>query len=311
MEVVYLSRSNSGKPHPYVEEQAAALTKNFNIKIEHFLITGGGVAGYLKAVLQLHKFIKQNQADIIHVHNGLSALVAVINKVIFLKKYKIIITYHGSDINKRTERLFSLLAAKFASHNILVSEKMRKYFSRDCSIIPCGINTNIKYHQRSTTREVYGWDSDDFVVLFSSSFDRKEKDPGFAFHVIEALSKAATKSIKFIELKGYTRDQLTNLMQAADALIMCSKREGSPQVVKEAILNALPVVSNDVGEVSSICAGVDNCFIIPKEVNAFTQCLLFISQNNLRIQNRNQVMERFSNELISERIFNIYTQTLI
>lgn len=310
MEIVYLSRSNSGKPHPFVEEQAAALIKNFNVKIEHFLITGGGVAGYIKAVLQLREFIKANQADIVHVHYGLSALVAVINKFIFLKKYKIIITYHGSDINKKSERQFSLLAAKFASHNILVSEKMHKYFSRNCSIIPCGINTNIALNRRDSTRASYGWSSDDFVILFSSSFDRKEKDPGFAFQVVDALSKVATKSVRFIELKGYSRDQLNNLMQAADALIMCSKREGSPQVIKEAILNALPVVSNDVGEVMSICEGVDNCFIIPKEVTAYTQCLLSLSQNNARIQNRNQVMERFNNDLISERIFNIYTQTL-
>ena len=129
-------------------------------------------------------------------------------------------------------------------------------------MIPCGINTDVELIHREVTRESNKWGTNDFVILFSSSFDREEKDANFAFQVVDAFSKTTTKSVRLIELKGYTRNEVTHLMQAADALIMCSKREGSPQVIKEAILNSLPVVSNDVGEVKSICSGIDYCFIV-------------------------------------------------
>lgn len=310
MEVIYLSRSNSGQPHPFIEEQATALLKNFGIRVQHVLISKGGIKGYINAINQLSDFIKTNKADIIHVHYGLWALVAIISRFLSFRKQKIIITYHGSDINKATERQFSLLAAQFSSHNILVSDKMLKYVKKNCSVIPCGIDTNVQLTHRESTRAEKGWGDNEFVILFSSSFKRKEKDPDFAFKVVDEFSKLTSKTVLFVELTGYTRDEVTKLMQASDALIMCSEREGSPQVIKEAILNSLPVVANDVGDVKSICAGADNCFIVPKEVDEFIKCLLFLSQVSVRVQNRTAVIEKYDNNLISQKLFSIYTQAI-
>lgn len=310
MDVLYVSRSNSGYPHPFIQEQAAALSKNFNISIQHFLIRRGGLRGYIKAAIELSDFIKHNKTDIVHVHYGLSALVAVINKVLFLEKLRLIITYHGSDINKTTERPFSLFAAHFASHNVLVSEKMLKYINKKSSVISCGIDTDVELIHRESTREAYGWGENDFVILFSSSFAREEKDPEFAFQVVDALTKTSSKTIKFVEMKGYTREQVTKLMQAADVLIMCSKTEGSPQVIKEAVINSLPVISNDVGDVRSICAEVDNCFIISKEVDAYVKCLQLLSESNARVKNRTPVISKYDNTLIAHQLYNVYTQAL-
>ncbi len=286
------------------------MSKNFKVNIQHFLISKGGIKGYSKAVLELLGTIKKSGADIIHVHYGLSALVVVLNKLLFFKDYKIIITFHGSDINKKSERKLSLLAAQFSSHNILVSEKMAPYFQKDFSVIPCGIDTDIKLGCRQATREEKGWGENDFVVLFSSNFSREVKDPAFAFEVINAFSASTSRRVQFIELAGYSRTELTELMQAADALILCSKTEGSPQVVKEAILNALPVVANDVGDVESICSGVDNCFIVPKKVEEFVRCLHLIASKNARVQNRHPIIRKFDNNMISNKLFNIYTKAI-
>jgi glycosyltransferase involved in cell wall biosynthesis len=310
MDVLYLSRSTSGQPHPFIKEQALVLSKNFNISIHHFLINQGGGFGYIKAIIKLASFLNKNNVDIIHVHYGLWGLVAIISKLINLKNQKIIITYHGSDINNPSERKFSLIASQFSSHNILVSEKMLKHISSNCSVIPCGIDTNVKLSYREETRAKYGWSDDTFVILFSSNFKRKEKDPAFAFKVIDALSKESSEKIIFLELKGYSREELTQLMQAADALLMCSLMEGSPQVVKEAIVNSLPVVTNDVGDVKSICADVDNCFILPKKVEDYKECLLYLAKQKVRIQNRYSVIEKFDNDMISHKLFTIYQQAL-
>jgi hypothetical protein len=311
MHVIFISRSNSGQPHPFVLEQADNLAKNFDIDIKHFLVSQGGLGGYFKAIIDLFYFIKNNKADIVHVHYGLSALVAVVNKFLFLHPFKIIITFHGSDINKSSERTLSLFAAHFASHNILVSTKMSRFFKHNYSIIPCGIDTQVELAFRQVTRQQNNWGKNDFVVLFSSGFDRPEKDPEFAFQVINSFKKSTSRNIRFLELKDYTRTQLTKLMQAADVLILCSKTEGSPQVIKEAILNALPVISNDVGDVKLICSGVDHCFIIPKQVQAYTRHLALLAQKQVRIQNRKPVIEKFDNNKISNQIFEIYNEVLV
>ncbi|WP_276499739.1 glycosyltransferase family 4 protein [Pontibacter litorisediminis] len=310
MNVLFISRSDSGKPHPFIEEQASALIENFGVSIRHFLIRQGGVIGYIRAAKQLADYVSENKPDLLHVHYGLAGLVAVIHKIAFLNRIKFIITYHGSDINKVTERQLSLLAARFAAHNIVVSEKMLKYFKNSCSVVPCGVDTEVELTHRESTRRAFNWGENDFIVLFSSNFGRSEKDPAFAFKVIKSFSSISSRSVKFIELKGYSREELTKLMQAADALIMCSSREGSPQVIKEAILNSLPIVSNDVGEVRSICSNADNCFIVPKKVDEYVKRLQFLSIEKVRIQNRTPVLERYSNKLISDKLYNIYSKAL-
>ena len=310
MRLVYVSRSANGAINPFVKEQAEAISRNFKVKIRHFLICRGGFRGYANAIISFNKFLKHNRPDIVHVHYGLWSLVAILNKVFASNKYKVVITYHGSDINKKNERRISLLGAFFSSHNILVSDKMAHFFRKSYSIVPCGIDINVHLGSREQTRKERGWGENDFIVLFSSSFDRKVKDPGFAFAVIEKFVCQTQMNVRFLEMKGYAREEVTKLMQAADVLLMCSKTEGSPQVIKEAILNELPVVSNDVGDVKDICEGVDNCYIIQKETDRYVECLKLISHKKQRIKNRHLVIEKFDNDRVSKQLYQIYSGLL-
>lgn len=310
MKIVFLSRSNAGQPHAFVKEQADALERNYNVKVDHFLIKTGGIKGSFNAMMDLQTLLRKNKTDVVHVHYGLWAMIAILGKMLFFKKYKVVITYHGSDVFKKSERKFSQLASNFAAHNILVSDRMLPYIHKQYSVIPCGIDTNIKLVTKQLARQSFGWQANEFVILFSSNFKRPVKDPEFAFDVIKSYEETTGKNAKFIELIGYNREQLTTLMQAADALIMCSKSEGSPQVIKEAILNTLPIVSNDIGDVKSICAGVDGCFIVEKNVADYVRTLGEIASSNTRIKNRNAIIEKFDNNKISEQLFSIYGKVL-
>jgi glycosyltransferase involved in cell wall biosynthesis len=304
MKVLFVSRSKTGVPHAFVKEQAEELERSFGVKIQHFLISEGGVKGYFQAAVRLVKYIKQHPVDLIHVHYGLSALPVVISR--FLHRRKMVVTYHGSDINKSNERVMSLFASKFASYNILVSSKMSQFFNKNYEVIPCGVNIDIDTNYRDLVRKEKGWGENDFIILFSNSFDREEKDPDFAKEVVEKFAGQSKKQVHFLELKGYNRSQLTQLMQAADAMLMCSIREGSPQIIKESILNSLPVVSNDVGEVKAICHKVDNCHIVEKTVEKYVATLDLLSQNPSRISNREPLMALYDNRIIAGKIFKIY-----
>lgn len=306
MKILYVSRSKTGRPHPFIVEQANMLAKSYGHQIEHYLIRKGGIMGYLEASYEIYQYLLKNRSDIIHVHYGLSAIAVLICKLLTFGRTKVIITFHGSDINKGIERIFSLFAAGYSSHNILVSHKMSKFFKKNYSIIPCGVDTQIGLNFREMTRQEKGWGENDFVILFSSSFDRKEKDPEFAYMVVDTFIEESSKNIHFIELKGYHREQITQLMQAADVMLLCSHMEGSPQVIKESILNSLPVITNDVGDIRFICDKVDNCFIVTKKVSEYVRNLHYLSERRIRIQNRNPILEKFDNQQIVQKINDIY-----
>jgi len=99
-------------------------------------------------------------------------------------------------------------------------------------------------------------------------------------------------------------------MQAADVMLMCSKSEGSPQVIKESIANRLPVVANNVGEVREICKGINNCFVIEKDIDQYVDVLSGISKCLARITNPERVLAKFDNKIIVDDIFKIYKNVL-
>ncbi|WP_143962614.1 glycosyltransferase family 4 protein [Litoribacter populi] len=306
MRVLFVSRSKTGSPHAFVKEQAEVLKKNFEIDIDHFLISEGGLKGYFRAARRIASYLKSNPVDLIHVHYGLSALPVVLGKIFRMHNKKMVITYHGSDINKSNERVVSLFASRFSSYNILVSSRMERFFEKDYQVIPCGVDIDIDTNYRDLVRKEKGWGQNDFVILFSNSFERLEKDPDFAKKVVEEFKNRTSKNVHFLELKGYNRAQLTQLMQAADVMLMCSFMEGSPQIIKESILNSLPVLSNDVGEVKLICEKVDNCFIVDKTVEAYCKVLEKMVNQPSRIVNRQPLLSQYDNKVIAKKIFTIY-----
>src|SRR5204863_7273558 len=58
-------------------------------------------------------------------------------------------------------------------------------------------------------------------------------------------------------------DEIPVWMSAADALILPSRAEGSPNVIKEAMAMELPIVATPVGDVPERLDGIPGCFVRP------------------------------------------------
>ena len=133
--------------------------------------------------------------------------------------------------------------------------------------------------------------------------DDSEKKSDF-----QSLQKNTKNTIELIELKGYTRDQVNALMYSCDALLMTSKTEGSPQVVKEAMACGCPIVSTDVGDVKERVAGVEGCYVVksrePREIaEALEMAVAFEGKTN----GREKILEYgLTNELVAKKIIKIY-----
>ncbi|MEZ5037182.1 MAG: glycosyltransferase [Chitinophagales bacterium] len=308
MKVLFLTRRSLENPAPFVVEQIQALERNYPIEILRFTVKKGGIIGYLKTVFSLNKFFKNNQIDIIHAHYGLTGMVAVLYKLLFFSKIKVVITYHGSDINNPKEKIISLLAGYLADAKIIISTKMISTFNKKTYLIPCGIdipNIESKYNTEDLEKE-FKLSKENLLVLFNSDFGKKVKDPAFAKQVIIEFNKQNKIQAVLIELKNYNRQQVNRLMNLADVLFMCSKTEGSPQSIKEAISNRLPILTNQVGDVEYICENIDHCYIVEKNIKAYINVLNNIANKKERIIDNSSVLRKFDNKLIATKIYEVY-----
>ena len=323
MKILIVGNNKLGHFAPFVEEQARALQMQ-GCEVVFFGVQGKGIWGYLRCLPALKRAIKQHQPDLIHAHYGLSGLLANLQR-----RVPVVTTYHGSDINKPNILRFSKIAMRLSAHNIFVSQRnvtlalspnslITYRLKKRYTLLPCGVNIPKPWSEMQTLRvgqlTLNQWVQEKLNagvkhVLFAGAFNNAVKDPELAKAAIHELESKGVK-VELIELKGFNRDQVNALMYNCDALLMTSKTEGSPQVIKEAMACGCPIVSVDVGDVAERVEGVDGCYVVssrePKDIaEALQQALAFPGKTN----GREKIMEMgLSNEQVAERLMAIYKQ---
>ena len=255
MKVLVIASENKGHVAPFVAEQIEALGKQ-DCELSLFGLKGKGLKGYLKNLPALKKTIKGFNPDVIHAHYGLSGLFANLQRQV-----PVVTTYHGSDINEPKVLPFSKMAIRLSAWNVFVSRKTMEiaHPKRKCSLLPCGIDLyDMQLTEKTQARQKMGLELGKRYVLFAGAFDNEVKNAPLAKETIPLLQDDA---VELLELKGYSREEVTLLMCAADVFLMTSISEGSPQVIKEAMACGCPIVSVDVGDVSERIEGVKGCFV--------------------------------------------------
>jgi glycosyltransferase involved in cell wall biosynthesis len=305
MRILIVANHNTGKFTTFVTEQVESL-RLLGIEVDYYRVHGKGFLGYLSNLSSLKAKIREYKPDLIHAHYGLSGLLANLQR-----KVPVITTYHGSDIHTGGMILFfSKVAIRLSAYNIFVSNKLLVQSgykgSKQC-IIPCGIDIHT-FHpiERAVARKALGWDADGIYILFSGAFTNKVKN--------YPLAKAAVSQIdgaKLMELRGYTRDEVNLVMNAADSLVVTSFREGAPLVVKEAMTCGTPVVAVRVGDIEETMAGVEGCFATSFEVNEVTSCLRQALLFKGKTEGHQRIIElRLSMEEVAKKIIAIYNLVL-
>ena len=124
----------------------------------------------------------------------------------------------------------------------------------------------------------------------------------------EAVAMLHDDNVELLELKGCSREEVTLLMCATDALLMTSHTEGSPQVIKEAMACGCPIVSVEVGDVKERMKDVEGCFVAetrePKELADLLQKAVNMEgKTNGRAK---IVADGLDNRQVAERLKDIY-----
>jgi glycosyltransferase involved in cell wall biosynthesis len=79
------------------------------------------------------------------------------------------------------------------------------------------------------------------------------------------LREGGAPEVVLRSLDGVPHDAVPTWLNAADAVLLTSAHEGSPNVVKEALACNVPVVSVDVGDVRERLTGIEGCSVVSPE----------------------------------------------
>lgn len=300
--MLVLASGNSGSISPFIVDQFNSL-KNKGLDMEYFLIKGKGIKGYINSYFSLLKIIRSFKPDLVHAHYGLSGLLASIQR-----KVPVVVTFHGSDINIPKVRRFSRIANKLCASSIFVSHDLADEIEvKNPIVIPCGVDMDIFFPmERGKLRTKFHLDPHKNYFLFSSGFDNKVKNYPLAKDALEMVSDSNTV---LLELKGYNRNEVSELMNAVDGVLMTSFTEGSPQFIKEAMACNTPIVSVNVGDVVDIIEGTKGCYIAKNNPSDLSLSIKKVLEFDGRTDGRNKI-GHLDNKKISERIINLYYSVL-
>ena len=225
---------------------------------------GKGRLDYLTANSRVRQRWRAERYDLAHVHYGLTGLASL-----FLPKTApVVATFYGSDIHSTFQRWLSRASLGRASRRIYVSKRLAdRWPSLRNEIIPNGVDFDVvaPVDRGLACRELKLDPSREWIV-FGGVPANPLKDYGL-FQEVMTLVKAKEPRAKELILseRGQMYERVVLKLNAASCLLFTSQRgtEGSPTVVKEALVVGLPVVSVDVGDAPEMLEGIDPGAVVP------------------------------------------------
>jgi glycosyltransferase involved in cell wall biosynthesis len=289
----------------FVRQQAEQL-RQFGHTVDIISIPGfQSKLNYLRGVLEVLRKTSRIAYHVVHAHYGLSALPAW-----FRLQAPLVITLHGSDALANGFKGFcSRGISRFADAVIVVSEEMRRRIPG--IVIPCGVDLNVfRPYNRDEARARLGWPKDKYLILFPFDPTRLVKRYDLAKAAVEQVVQEGI-DVELVTVFSLDDHEMPWCYSAADVMLLCSDREGSPTSVKEALACNLPVVATDVGDVQEIMRGVTGTRICRQGVSEIARNLretLEISRSG-KFEAR-AAMVRYDQARTVEKIVGVYTDVL-
>lgn len=290
--------------YTFVREQGTAL-QQLGCEVEYYAVVGTGVRGYLKNVKPLRKKIAESKPDVVHAHFGLCGMVAVLAAH---KKVPVVITCHNGETLSKSANIITSLAIQRADYSFCVAQHIydKLYIKpKHYMIQPCGIDMkDLPLVDKATAMQEMNLPKDKVNILFGGSFSNARKNAPLAQAAIALLNR---DDVNLIEMRGFNRHQVNLLFCGCDMLLLPTKSEGSPQVLKEAMACNCPVVATDVADIAFLLQGVTNSYVTsfdPKDVADKIQRVINCSE---RTNGRERIDAlHLDNPQVAEHLIKVY-----
>lgn len=307
---------------PFVLSQAKSLQEE-SVEVLFYKVIGKGIRGYLKNVKKLRAFLREHKVDVIHAHysfNGLLALLA-------MAKPPIVVSFMGSDtygdydskgrlkVGSYINIIISKFIQPFIKAAIVKSPNLAKYIylKSKSFIVPNGVNTNhFLPINNEKAKEKLGLAKEINYALFLGDKGNERKNFGLSANAVSKVSKSY--NISLLTPYPVSQEMLPYYMSAADVVLLSSYNEGSPNVIKEAMVCNRPIVSTNVGDVEWLFGYEPGHFIAGFDVADYASKLklaLDFSIKNGSTNGRKRIKKLgLDSQTIAQRIISIYKKVL-
>lgn len=289
----------------FVRDQLEALGRRDDVEVDLYVIEGGGMKAYRKAVKPLKKHLKQRGYDIVHAHYGLTGHVAR-----SAGAKPLVVTFHGTDLtNKKVARISRRVAAK-ADRAIIVSESLQealpKRMKNPVAILPTGVDLErFGRIDRVQARRDLGLDPEGTYLLFPADPARPEKRFDRAQEVASQIEDAA-----LLTLGAVDPGRVPLLINAADAVVVPSEYEGFGLATMEALACDVPVVATPTGIAPQVLPRVSGSHCIDYDPTAWRAAVeSVLADPDPRVQGRDVAAE-FSCDAMAARLTDLYSNLL-
>ncbi len=258
MRVLFISSGRDGGPGNVVRNQGESLETE-GVRLHYFLVQPG-LAGYLKAIIRLRKYYRQGGFDLAHAHYSLCGFIAGLARC-----KPLVVSLMGSDVyGSRTARLLiRLFSATVWTETVVKSRDMKERLKlKRAWVIPNGVDITRFYPlPREVARTRIGFPEKGKLVVMAADPGRPEKNTTGAEDAVREL-----ENVEFRLLSDIPGSEMPWYLNAADVLLLTSKWEGSPNIIKEAMACCCPVVTTDVGDVRWVMGDTEGCYVTTSEV---------------------------------------------
>jgi teichuronic acid biosynthesis glycosyltransferase TuaC len=283
----------------FVRDQVEALREVDGLDVELFTF-GMGSREYLRAARDVRRRYRDQRFDAVHAHYGLCGWSALA-----LRGAPHVVTFHGTDLAHRYVGPLSRVLARMIALPAPVSASLARRelpgFGGPLAVLPCGVNLDrFRRIDRREARSRLGLEPDARYLLFPADPSRAEK------RFDRAREIAQVTGATLIAYERRAPDEIPLMINAANAVVVTSAREGFGLAPLEALACDVPVVATDVGVAPLALAGVEGTLCAPFQTAAWSAALApHLATDDPRVDGRRRAA-LFDRNRLAERVFRAY-----
>lgn len=300
MRVLVVSNMLADEQRPergrFVHDQVAALRGLGELDV-HLYEFAPGAGELIRAARELRRRHRGERFDVVHAHFGLTAWPALA-----VKARARGVTLHGTDLAHPRTRLLTRAALPLmdlvaSASEPLIAQIPGARARERAQALPCGVDTNrFAPIARERARAALDLPSELPLLLFPADPARPEKRHDRARALAEATGT------RLLTLGGVAPERVPLYVNAANAVIVPSEREGFGLAVLEALACEVPVLATPVGIHPQALDGLAGTLCASFELSEWVEALTpHLGAGAPRIAGRTRA-ERFSARRMAERV---------
>ncbi len=289
----------------FVADQVEALRRLPGIELDVHVLPGGSALRYVRGAWELGRRLGHERFDVVHAHFGLSA-----GPALRVPAQVHGVTLHGTDITHPRSRALTLAALRRMDLVAAVSAELAgkvppRATRQPVRVLPCGVALDrFRPMERTEARNRLGLDPGQPCLLFPADPRRPEKRHDLA------AALAGRAGARLLTLGAVAPDQVPAYVNAANAVLVTSDREGFGLAVLEALACDVPVLSTPHGVAPEVLSGLAGTLCAPFSLEEWAAALEpLVAAADPRVNGR-AVAERYGADAMARRVAGAWEELL-